>query len=146
MRMAEMPLSPQSTMCFGQSLASTTAIVYCSRDSKGKINPKMGRRQRTSSNSREKGRGGPDASHPRPNLRAPLLLQLRAIPSNIGHSPSGRPLFLDTPGALLEGLRCFTAFGPPCWRNSEISEINCCQRVCADAGVSLLLWLSGFDI
>ena len=90
--------------------------------------------------------GGPDASHPRPNLRAQHLLQRRAVPSNMGHSPSGRSLFLDTLDALLEGLRSFTAFGPPSWRNSQISEINCCQRVCADAGVNLLLWLSGFDI
>jgi len=55
---------------------------------------------------------GPDASHPRPNLRAPLLRQLSDVPSNMGHSPSGRSLFLDSPSALLEGLRCFTAFGP----------------------------------
>ena len=55
---------------------------------------------------------GRDASHPRPNLRAPHLFQ------HIGTWPQRTPqpfrsaFFLDTSDALLKGLRFFTAFRP----------------------------------
>src|SRR5216684_9089172 len=52
------------------------------------------------------------ASHPRPNLRAPLLPSCPGLPPYDSPQPVPSSSFLDNPDALLDGLRCFTAFRP----------------------------------